>query len=44
MSLEDKLRLIQEAVQEAGGDKKKEAAIFNNIVDPQDANSCEGCQ
>ncbi len=44
MTLEQKLEAIAIAMQEANGDTKKEATLLNAIVDPQDANNCEGCQ
>lgn len=42
--LEEKLKLIEEAMKEAQGDVKKESTMLNALVDPQDANNCEGCQ
>lgn len=42
--LMEKLQLINEAMEKAKGDPKKEAQYLNEIVDPQDALNCEGCQ
>ena len=42
--LDEKLKQIEEAMKEAKGDIKEEATILNTLVDPQDANNCEGCQ
>lgn len=42
--LQEKLRLISEAIEKAKGDPKKEAQFMADIIDPQDANQCEGCQ
>lgn len=42
--LEEKLKLIEEAMKEAKGDKKKEAAALTALVDPMDNLLCEGCQ
>lgn len=44
MTLEEKLEAIAKAMEEAKGDTKKENALLANIVDPQDALNCEGCQ
>lgn len=44
MTLDDKLKAIEEAVLRAAGDPKKEAEFLLNISDPQDALNCEGCQ
>jgi hypothetical protein len=44
MSLEEKLKAIEAAMQEANGDPKKEAQLLNVIADPQDSLMCEGCQ
>jgi hypothetical protein len=41
---DEKLRLIAEAIEKAQGDPKKEAQYIDAIIDPQDANACEGCQ
>ncbi len=35
---------IAEAVKEANGDPKKEAVLIDALIDPADANACEGCQ
>lgn len=43
-TLEEKLRLINEAIAEAKGDPKKEEVLLNAIIDPADATACEGCQ
>lgn len=42
--LEEKLKLIEEAMKQAQGDVKKEAQLLNVIADPQDSLNCEGCQ
>lgn len=42
--LEEKLKLIEEAMKNASGDSKKEETLLSAIIDPQDANQCEGCQ
>lgn len=42
--LEEKLKLIEEAMKNANGDAKKEETLLTAITDPQDANQCEGCQ
>lgn len=44
MEIEIKLKQIQEAIEKAKGDPKKEEQYLNDITDPQDANACEGCQ
>lgn len=44
MTLEEKLEAIAAAMAEANGDTVKEASLIANIVDPQDALNCEGCQ
>lgn len=44
MTLEEKLAAIQRAVEEADGDSAKESRLIAEIVDPQDALNCEGCQ
>lgn len=44
MTLEEKLQAIAEAMAQANGDTKKEASLIANIIDPQDALNCEGCQ
>ena len=42
--LEETLKKIEAAMAEAQGDVKKESALLNALVDPQDALNCEGCQ
>lgn len=44
MELEIKLKEIQEAVEKAKGDPKKEKEYLAAITDPQDKNACDGCQ
>ena len=44
MSLEEKLKAIEEAMKNAHGDPKKELQNLEALVDPQDALNCEGCQ
>lgn len=44
MSQEEKLEAINKAIAEAQGDPVKESQLLNDIVDPQDALNCEGCQ
>lgn len=44
MTLEQKLAAITAAMQQANGDEKKEAQLIAAVIDPQDANNCEGCQ
>jgi hypothetical protein len=44
MTLEQKLAAIDKAIKEANGDTARETQLINNIVDPQDALNCEGCQ
>ena len=43
-TLEEKLKLIAEAVKQAQGDPRKEEELLAAIVDPQDALNCESCQ
>lgn len=42
--LDEKMKLIAEAIEKAKGDPKKEAQLLDAIVDPQDNLNCEGCQ
>ena len=42
--LEEMLAKISQAVEEAKGDPKKEAKLMGALIDPADANACEGCQ
>ena len=42
--LDEKLKQIEEAMKLAKGDVKKETTALAALVDPQDANNCEGCQ
>lgn len=42
--LQEKLKQIQEAMEKAQGDPKKQEQYLSTIVDPQDALNCEGCQ
>ncbi len=44
MTLEEKLKAIEEAMKQANGDPKKESKMLQTLVDPQDALQCEGCQ
>lgn len=44
MTLEQKLEAIAKAMEQAEGDPQREATLLNEIVDPQDALNCEGCQ
>lgn len=44
MTLEEKLAAIQAAVKAADGDSAVESRLIAEIVDPQDALNCEGCQ
>ena len=44
MSLEEKLKKIQEAIEEAQGDPVREVTLLEAISDPQDSLNCEGCQ
>lgn len=44
LSLEEKMAAITKAIDDAKGDPKKEAQFLSEIVDPQDALNCEGCQ
>lgn len=44
MTLDEKLKAIEEAVRKANGDTKKEEKFLSGIVDPQDSLNCEGCQ
>lgn len=44
MTLEEKLKAIEEAMLEANGDVKKEQSLMNALIDPQDSLNCEGCQ
>lgn len=44
MELEIKLKQIQEAIEKAKGDPKKEQQMLEAIQDPADENACEGCQ
>ena len=44
MTLEEKLKAIEEAMKWANGDPKKESKMLQTLVDPQDALQCEGCQ
>lgn len=38
------LEKIARAVEESKGDPKKEARLLDALIDPADANACEGCQ
>lgn len=42
--LEEMLKKINEAMEEAKGDVKKEAKLLSALIDPADATACEGCQ
>lgn len=44
MTLQEKLDAINAAIAEANGDTEKETALVTALIDPQDANNCEGCQ
>lgn len=44
MEMQEKLKLINEAMEKAKGDPKKEAQYLDAIIDPADATACEGCQ
>lgn len=44
LTLEQKLAAIAEAVAQADGNTEVESRLINEIVDPQDALNCEGCQ
>lgn len=44
MTLEQKLEAIAEAMKQANGDTERETQLIAEIVDPQDALNCEGCQ
>lgn len=44
MSLEEKLKAIQEAIAAAQGDTKKEIELLTAIEDPMNSLLCEGCQ
>lgn len=41
---EEMLKKIAEAMEQAGGDTKKEAKLLEALIDPADATACEGCQ
>ena len=44
-TLEDKLALIAKLMKDAKDDPKEQVRILESgIIDPQDANNCEGCQ
>jgi len=42
--LNEKLRLINEAMENAKNDPDRERTFLDAIVDPADATACEGCQ
>lgn len=44
MTLDAKLEAIAKAIEEAKGDPRRETALLEAIVDPQDNLNCEGCQ
>lgn len=44
LETQELLEKIAQAVQEAGGDEKKEAQLIDALVDPQDALNCDSCQ
>lgn len=44
MEVEIKLKQIQEAIEKAKGDPKKEEQYLMDITDPSEATACEGCQ
>lgn len=44
MTLDEKLQAIQDAVDKAQGDPKKEESLLADIIDPADENACESCQ
>lgn len=45
LSLEDKLALINKMVEEASDNPEEQLKVLeSNIIDPQDALNCEGCQ
>ena len=44
MTLQEKLDAIQAAVEAADGNSDVESRLIAEIVDPQDALNCEGCQ
>jgi len=44
MTLEDKLKLIAKAIEEAKGDPQREVELLEAIADPQESLNCEGCQ
>lgn len=39
-----KLQQIQEAIEKAKGNPKKEVQLLNALTDPTDLTACEGCQ
>jgi hypothetical protein len=44
MTLEEKLEAISKAMEQADGNSERETQLLSEIVDPQDALNCEGCQ
>lgn len=44
MTLEERLKAIQEAMDQANGDPKEEIRLLEAIEDPQLSLDCEGCQ
>ena len=44
LETQEMLDKIAQAMEEAKGDPKKEAQLIDALIDPQDANACEGCQ
>lgn len=44
LETEEMLKKIAEAVEEAKGDPQREAQLLDALIDPQDANACDGCQ
>lgn len=42
--LEEMLKKIAEAMEEAKSDPARERTFLDAIVDPADATACEGCQ
>ena len=42
--LQEKLKQINEAMEKAQGDPKKQEQYLTALIDPADATACEGCQ
>lgn len=44
LTLEEKLKAIEEAMKAADGDAEKQTKYVEALIDPMDSLHCEGCQ